>query len=713
MVDDIWNWREWEMIMNSLPENNMGSRIVGITRIKAVAEKWCKHFHGPNGLLHGMLPNWFSRIGWIYGIGEINVARMMISMKADLVAEGFNLKHPVVLMCGGMPLAVRCMLLAVTHEQEKQAQQGLSAKPCDLQDDIKKHVMENGIQNTPGFEALVESLQLGFDDLPHHMLKTCLLYCSMYPVGHEFESEDLVRRWVSEGFVYKEDESNSYFQELFNRGFLMRTSASSGKMRMHPMMHNFLGWKSHQDNFIVWSSEITPCRIRRLCIYNSPCRDNAANQADPLSALDWNHVRSLVVYEGIERVPFEKLEGVRLLDLRGARDLPGRHWKDICGLVRLRHLLGFNGNGHSDTAPEIVRMQCLETFEASGSGFARLHGFIGNLQQLKTLDVRGHGIKQLTREIGVLQQLRTLNITYTLIEELPREIQSLQQLETLDMHSSSIKELPKEAWSLQQLKTLDITRTRITQLPKEIGKLQHLEHLLMSGTKVAKVPRKVGGLKKLKNLKLDRSIAALPLEVCQVVSGGILEFPECIRQALKKTDVLSELAREMLFFQLSGGLVVGTKQMHVPPWIKEHFNDLQELDIRICKLEDGGLKILQEMAYLRELTLRFVVVPREAVVISSQGFPMLRRLTVDSRVPRVTFQEGAMPQLQWLKFLFQFYGGLPNKGPMGINHLRSLTKIEFTCNEDWYRGGDSPCIHPTIDVVTKEARSIDRNILGR
>jgi hypothetical protein len=411
------------------------------------------------------------------------------------------------------------MLSAVTQEREKQAQQGLGAKACDVQDEIGKHVMKNVIQNTLGFEPLVESLQLGFDDLPHHMLKTCLLYCSIYPDGHIFKREDLVRRWVSEGFVYEEEEANIYFEDLVKRGLIVPTSLLSGNMRLHPMLRNFLGWKSRQDNFFTYSSEITPssfnnsCRICRLCIYNSPCRDNAGNQADPLSTLDWYHVRSLVIYEVIDRVPFDKLEGVRVLDLCGATDLLGRHWKDICGLVRLRHLLGFNGDGNNETSPEVVRLQCLETFEASGEGFTRLPGFIGDLKQLKTLDVRGHGIDELPREIGALQQLRTLKIRYTSIAELPREIGSLHQLETLDMHSSRISELPNEIWNLQQLKTLDISRTRMKMLSKEIGKLQHLEHLLISGTHVAKIPREIGGLKELKSLKCDSSIAALPLEV--------------------------------------------------------------------------------------------------------------------------------------------------------------------------------------------------------
>jgi hypothetical protein len=185
---------------------------------------------------------------WVYKIGENNIATGMVAMKDNLVAEGFDHKHPIIVkMYGGIPLAVRCMLSAVAQERQKQAHQGIHAKACDVQDEIEKHVKEYGIQNTPVFEDLTESLQLGFDDLPHHMLKTCLLYCSIYTGGHIFQRHDLVRRWISERFVYKEEEADSYFEELVVRGFILCTSELFGHLVMHPMMRNFLRWKSRQD----------------------------------------------------------------------------------------------------------------------------------------------------------------------------------------------------------------------------------------------------------------------------------------------------------------------------------------------------------------------------------------------------------------------------------------------------------------------------------
>jgi hypothetical protein len=143
--------------------------------------------------------------------------------------------------------------------------------------------------------------------------------------------------------------------------------------------------------------------------------------------------------------------------------------------------------------------------------------------------------------------------------------------------------------------------------------------------------------------------------------------------------------------------------MHILQWIKEHFNNIGSLDIRICKLEEQDLKILREMPYLWKLKLRFEGVPRKPIVISNGDFAKLQRLTVHSRLPRITFQEGAMPSLVILEFEFQFYGGPPNTDPpMGIKHLVRLHHVSFR-RSAWYRGGISPCINATINVVIKEA----------
>ncbi|XP_037423946.1 disease resistance protein PIK5-NP-like [Triticum dicoccoides] len=653
IIDDIWHHGEWNIIRKSFPENNLGSRIIITTRIES--ERVPGYDLENNNLYIRMNPEWSSeQERWVYGLDKENVAAQM---KPDLVREGFDCDHPIVRMCGGVPLALLCMFSAMAIVREQQEQQGVHVTAHDVQVMIEKQVKRSGIQNTPGFQPLAEGLQIGYDDLPHHMLKTCLLYCGIYPKNYRFDGNHLVRQWAAEGFTYKEDEAKDYLVKLDGRGFMLRNGYNA--YRMNPMMRNFLRWKSREDNFITCSSDITSAYaspVHRLCIDDHQDDDGAVEVADPFSGLDWSQIRSLVVFEGAGRyVPFEKLICVRVLDFLFTRlgFLRNDHVKDICGLFRVRHLFGLEGTG---------------------------------------------------------------------ISEIPPEIAKLQHLETLQVRHTWIRELPGEIGELQQLKTLDVSRNReLIDLPREVGELQNLKRLLLMYTKVVTMPAGIWGLKNLKILEVDDIIDTIPWE-----AGGQLPkleaVPECIRQAWKNSDILSELAGEILSIKLyvSGvsreGLIISTKHMHIPRWIKHHFNDLRYLDIMICKLEEQDLEILREMSKLYDLTLRFQVVPRQPIAISGEGFRWLETLVVDSRTPPViTFQEGAMPRLVILSFEFQFNGGPPaNRDPLGIKHLLRLSSVEFRCNQEWYGRAESiPSMSVMIDVVRKEAQEHPNKIRFR
>ncbi|VAI00183.1 unnamed protein product [Triticum turgidum subsp. durum] len=435
VIDDIWHHGEWEIISKSIPQNNLGSRIVMTTRIDSVSDDI-----DYNKLCIRMNPGWsFEEERWFYGP---HVQDFTAWMKPDMVGEGFDRDHPIVRMCCCLPLALLCMFSAMAIVREQQEQLGVHVKARDMQDMIEKQVKKSGIQNTPGFEPLVESLQLGYDDLPHHMLKTCLLYCSIYPQNYRFDMNDLVMRWVAEGFTYKEDTGKCYFEELCNRGFMLHVGDSLGMsyyQMNHPMMRNFLRWKLHEDKFFTCSSDITfaySCQIHRLCIDDYPIDDGAAEGVDPLLGLDWSQIRSLVVFEGAKRyIPFEKLKHVRVLDLqyhqqylefeKVRRDyhyvnfefgkaLGNHHVKDICGLLRLRHLFGLDGTGINVIPPEIGRLHYLETLQIRFTWITELPSEIGDLPQLKILDVsHNKKLAKLPREIGDLQHLETLDLITT------------------------------------------------------------------------------------------------------------------------------------------------------------------------------------------------------------------------------------------------------------------------------------------------------------
>ncbi|KAM0931596.1 hypothetical protein ACQ4PT_000206 [Festuca glaucescens] len=484
IIDDIWDWGEWEIIKKSLPENNLGSRIITTTRVNSIADKWWCY---SETRLHEMDLQYQGKI-WEYDT-DVDVGSRMIAMKAEMDGEGFDYEHAVVCMCGGVPLPLVCMFSVVAMEVEQQQQEGMCVNLSDVLDTIAEQVVHRGIQNIPGFEPLVESLQLGYDNIPNQMLKTCLLYCSIYPEGYGFKRDDCVREWMAQGFVSREDAARGYFEELADRGLIMGTD-DEAVYRMHPMMR------------------------------------------------------------------------------------------------------------------EIACLNYLETLEFGTLEVERLPDEVWHLQNLKTLDVRSTGITELPSEVGKLQNLETLDVSSTSITELPNEVWQLQNLKTLDVSSTGIIELPSEIGHLLQLKSLFLAGIELTKLPSEIRKLQHLETLDLSGTDIQELPRGIGELRSLEGLLMNRSLVRKLTEL-----AGL---PECARQAWKKSNLMSLLAGQILTFPMAAsiwdrafkeGLSVESIHVHVPLWIKDHLNYLTYLDIRVCKLQEEGLKILQELPNLSILSI--------------------------------------------------------------------------------------------------------------
>ncbi|OEL35269.1 hypothetical protein BAE44_0003712, partial [Dichanthelium oligosanthes] len=166
-----------------------------------------------------------------------------------------------------------------------------------------------------------------------------------------------------------------------------------------------------------------------------------------------------------------------------------------------------------------------------------------------------------------------------------------------------------------------------------------------------------------------------------------VKLPEGVRRTWKDEALSSWLANwrgdlsVMLFDRVHfsweplpvSGPKVGTRHMNLQQWVKQHLRDDSRLDIRIRDL-----------------------LPRKPIAVSGAGFSRLESLYVDSRLPRVTFQPGAMPKLKHLEF--KFYAGLAFDEPMGITHLCGLQKVVFRSSQS-----DVPGISTTIAVVRKEA----------
>jgi disease resistance protein RPM1 len=58
----------------------------------------------------------------------------------------------------------------------------------------------SGLENTPDVKNMRMVTSLGYYSLPPH-LRACLLYMSVFPKDYEIRRDQLVWRWIDEGFV--------------------------------------------------------------------------------------------------------------------------------------------------------------------------------------------------------------------------------------------------------------------------------------------------------------------------------------------------------------------------------------------------------------------------------------------------------------------------------------------------------------------------------
>ncbi|RCV39352.1 hypothetical protein SETIT_8G216800v2 [Setaria italica] len=622
IIDDIWYGKEWEIIRKALPKNSEGCKIIMTTLIKTTAEK-CQTEQGAQS----------------FGFSDaIRLSDMRL-----------NNSRPRETYLKPMPLAGIC-LSSAWAESHVQGDTG-------EWDTLVSHLL-GGFLSIPSMKPLVQSLCLYSDDLPLH-LRTCLLYCGVFPPDYPIRMECL-------------EVAEAYIDLLVSRNLLQPVYEES-TYRVHLLMLGFLVCKAKEDNFVA-------CRQ-----YNGPSGSWHAKQ---IRHEDLSHNRSLVVCHQpqLDGVTLDKFANLRVLQINSN------------GLRDYSHLVS-GSQGITKLPREIGRLQYLEILHIRWTYIGELPMEICKPQHLRILDACKANVRKLPSEIWKLQRLEILDASRTRVTELPTE--------SLDVSWTGVRELHKEVWKLQHLRSLNISSTKVTELPTEITKLELLKDLDVSWTGVRELPKEIRKLQHFSTLdvrgtKVRELHWEIPNSLSVLVGDKISSEVVMLPQAVSADWVISSSGAERrddlsIFVLMSNSgwsneplqlslLRVDGRHKKVPQWVKQDLCKVCTLDIRLCKLA---------------LQLRFEVLPREPVAITGEGFLKLETFYVDCRLPRViTFKREAMPKLKHLEF--KFYTGTASQDHyMGIEHLDSLEKVVFRCSE--YYTSDGPGIRETIDVLRKEA----------
>uniref|UniRef100_A0A0E0GX55 AAA+ ATPase domain-containing protein n=1 Tax=Oryza nivara TaxID=4536 RepID=A0A0E0GX55_ORYNI len=123
------------------------------------------------------------------------------------------------------------------------------------------------------------ALWWSYQQLDGHV-KRCFAYCSMFPPGHEFERDNLVKLWMAEDFIeitrsveQMENVGQNYFDELVSCSFLQARTNTDGseneKFIMHDLLHDLAVRTSGSDCFRVEHGDQTkefPPDVRHLYV---------------------------------------------------------------------------------------------------------------------------------------------------------------------------------------------------------------------------------------------------------------------------------------------------------------------------------------------------------------------------------------------------------------------------------------------------------------
>lgn len=482
---------------------------------------------------------------------------------------------------------------------------------------------------TPG-ENIMRILSLSFHVLPNH-LKTCLLYLSIFPEDYVIEREQLVWRWIAEGFIPEtrgiplEGVGSAYFNELINRSMIqpadVQYDGTVQSCRVHDLILDLIVSISTKINFVAVlhkdqdETRFTDykTKVRRLA-HQSNCIEKLLER---MSRDDLSHIRSIISFDYVKGIPhLGDFQALRVLDLGSCRSIENHHIENLEMLYQLKYL------------------------DLSRTSISELPMQIDNLRYLETLDLRGCAIEKLPASTVRLQNMQRLLVNRSV--KFPDEIGHMQALQTLlfvSMSCNSIK-FVEELSKLIKMRVLNITFSKPVDMVDEVRK--YTDSLVSS----------LNELFNLESLKID------PEEGCSLDSlmGVYLTFG-----CLKK-------------------LVIGYIS-RIPKWINPSMYNLVHLELKVDIVREEDLHSLELLPCLLYLQLEMTDGSSKMLTVGSEGFRCLResQFIWKNDGMGLVFLEGAMPKLRTLHLYFRTHETIANYSGVDGNGIENLSRLEKLC----------------------------------
>uniref|UniRef100_A0A0D3HC88 NB-ARC domain-containing protein n=1 Tax=Oryza barthii TaxID=65489 RepID=A0A0D3HC88_9ORYZ len=485
--------------------------------------------------------------------------------------------------CGGLPLAIVSVSSLLANP----------ATSVDRQWEYVSNSLSDKFGIMPALDGMRNILHLSYKNLPYH-LKTCFLYLGIYPEDYIIRKSDVVRQWITEGFVHKaqvqdaEDVAGSYFNELVNRSMILPTD-------------------------IDYQNNVVSCKLHDMML-------------------------DLILYEAAEEKFFTVTD----------------NFSTLLGLHNSVHRLSLQyDNGNHDTAAATTSLTYLRSLAIFGnSKYMHMH-HLSDFKFLRVLiTVFSDAVHQMSLDLtGIRQlfQLRDVKIEANIHVQiqLPAQIQELKLLESIDIEWGSVC-IPPDIVHLPHLIHLVIPEG--TGLPDGIGNLKSLITLRSFdlGENSLHNIRSIRELTNLRDLNLCYS--------GKNVVSNMETWIDVLRSSLEKLSNLKYLHLYWPGTCENGLCSLNPPSRHlqrlemaywwfskVPKWIGG-LHELHVLKLAVKEVSDDDITLLAQLPSLTNLRLRMRGAPKQKIIIYKKAFPVLRYFKFWCSTPCLVFEASVMSE---------------------------------------------------------------------
>ncbi|XP_015689529.1 disease resistance protein RGA5-like isoform X2 [Oryza brachyantha] len=595
VIDDIWEKPAWECIECALIENDCESRIITTSRVLDAATPSSSEV---DHTIYKLQPLSYDNSKKLF-------YKRIFCCEDGCPSELKDISEKTLRKCDGVPLAIITIgsLLATRPQNINQW-------------DRVHNLIGSGLEKSHHVEDMRHILSISYYDLPAD-LRACFLYLTIYPEDYNIQRDQLIRRWISEGFILGEnvdalyEQGGNYFSELINRSMIQPAYIDShGRVhacRVHDMVLDLITSLSNETNFltVLGGQQCTyyPNKVRRLCLQSSIYGYGHTIQQKKVK---WPRLRSLILFPHATNLlpSLSRFRILRVLDLEGCQDLKCCQIEGICDLFHLRSLI-----------------------------------------------LKDTNISSLPPKIGNLSCLHTLDIRHTVITELPSTVVYLRKLVTLLIDAS-------------------------VKLPDGIGNMECLQEISLVG--ISKSPnflKDLGSLTELRILQISESSGVwyksyektLSDSLCSLHKIHDLYIHGCKLSAVFVSNIRC-FPQHLRYFSC------GQLSM-LPRWINSSLLHLSTIDLILNILRQDDLQSLGALHFLHCLRLNVFKIEPERLVVGTghAKFHNLAEFSFTTHALGLIFRQYSMPRLENLELAFNVQETM--NFDIGLEHLSSLKAV--------------------------------------